>query len=82
MSIKVYVNGCMSCGKLGAMVLKLKSAMDVTIVNSKYDELGRVDHLEYLKRADMDTSQYRPIVVEDDGRTITLLEEWVKTWKV
>ncbi len=66
--IKIYKYGCATCGVDGVYVRRVKAYAKqhqeiVEIVNSKYDELGRTEHAEYLKSKGLDSDAYHSIVV-------------------
>lgn len=72
--MKIYIYGCI-CGVNGVLVNRVKrSHPDTQVINTKYEEQGRAEHVELLRRADMETDSYPAIVV--DGTTITRLESW------
>lgn len=76
--IEVYINGCASCGNNAIYLARVKRTHpDVTVYNTRYDgAFQQAKHFHYLESAGIATSEYFPIVVENEGKVITLLKEW------
>ena len=76
--VEVYINGCSSCGENASQVAKVKRAYpNAVIYNTKYDGAYQLHkHTRYLAELGINVDRYHAIVVEDDGKTVTLLKEW------
>lgn len=77
MATEIFVHGCTTCGMNLSLIQRVKKHQKASIHNTKYagpEQLAR--HIEFLKQAGMTVDAYHSIVVEDEGKRITLLKEW------
>ena len=72
----IYIYGCATCGRHSAKILRAKNKLGATVIDTRTNLFELPKHIEYLERAGMGASNYRAIVVEQDGKLITLLSEW------
>lgn len=66
--IKIYAYGCITCGINGIYIRKIQAYgvandIPVEVINSRYEEAGRLEHAELLKSKSYDVDSYQPIVV-------------------
>lgn len=75
-NITIYSNSCTTCGRNAVYVARVRNAYPhVQVVNSRADKSRLQEHLKYQSMAGMGEIAL-PIVVEDDGAVVTLLNEW------
>lgn len=74
--ITIFNHGCITCGANSSHAARVRAKRpDVTIVNTRVAKERLAEHIEYQKQAGLGSTPL-PIVVEDNGRSITILKEW------
>lgn len=64
--MNVYVYGCTTCGVNSVLIRRLRKLNDdVQVINTKYDEEARKEHIAYLQEAGFDMDSMKPIIVEN-----------------
>lgn len=74
--ITIFTHGCATCGANSIYTAKVRSKYPSAIVVNTRATRGRLlEHIEYQKQAGLGSTPI-PIVVEDNGRSVTVLSEW------
>lgn len=75
MNNAVYMFGC-ACGAKGRPASIVQSKIGAVIYNIKRDGEKFKEYINYMTNAGIEIRGYPPIVVENGGERITLLEKW------
>lgn len=75
MNNAVYMFGCV-CGAKGRPASIVQGKIGAVIYNTKRDAEKLKEQINYLLNAGIDINGYPPIVVENGGERVTLLEKW------
>lgn len=68
--MKAYIYGC-ACGVTGSLLRALKREHgQVEVLNSKYDQTARLEHVEYLNQLNIKADHYPSIVVDGEPRLL------------